>query len=63
MTDDARVLAVPTGDEDSADRLARLQAYTELGLDLLGLAAFFVPGLGEVMLGAIAIQKIGRAHV
>jgi len=62
MLDDARVLAVPTGDEDRADRLARLQAYTELGLDLLGLAAFFVPGLGEVMLGAIAIQIAGDVY-
>jgi len=62
MLDDARVLAVPTGDEDSEDRRARLHAYLELGLDLLGLAAFFVPGLGEVMLGVIAVQIAGDVY-
>lgn len=62
MLDDARVLAVPTGDEDSEDRRARLHAYLELGLDVLGLAAFFVPGLGEVMLGVIAVQIAGDVY-
>ncbi|MFF7066102.1 NEL-type E3 ubiquitin ligase domain-containing protein [Pseudomonas sp. NPDC008258] len=54
--DDAMVLAVPTGVEDEADRNARLQGYLELGLNVLNLAGFFVPGLGEVMLVANVLQ-------
>lgn len=56
MREDARVLAVPTGDEDLASRHARLQAALGAGLDLLSLAALFVPGLGEVMLVVSAAQ-------
>ncbi|MFS0828272.1 NEL-type E3 ubiquitin ligase domain-containing protein [Pseudomonas phoenicis] len=56
ILDDARVLAVPTGDEDLASRHERIQACTSAGLDVLGLAAFFVPVLGEVMLAVSAVQ-------
>lgn len=56
LLDDARVLAVPTGDEDEADRHARLQASLAAGLDLLALASSFVPLLGEVMLVVTAVQ-------
>lgn len=54
--DDARVWAVPTGDEDEADRHERLQASLAAGLDLLALAGSFVPLLGEVMLVVTAVQ-------
>lgn len=54
--DDARVLAVPTGDEDEAARTRRLASYENAGLTLLGLAGLFVPVLGEVMLGVAALQ-------
>ncbi|EOG3618644.1 NEL-type E3 ubiquitin ligase domain-containing protein [Pseudomonas putida] len=54
--DDARVLAVPTGDEDAAARRRRLAGYENAGLTLLGLAGLFVPVLGEVMLGIAALQ-------
>lgn len=50
VLDDARVLAVSTGQEDLADRRERLQAYASAGLDLLGLIGMFVPVLGEIML-------------
>lgn len=53
---DARALAVPTDDEDRQVRSRRLQGLLAAGLDLLGLAALVVPGLGEVMLGVAAIQ-------
>lgn len=56
IIDDAKVLAVPTGVEDSEDREARLQGYLELGLDLLNVASFFVPLLGEMLLVANVLQ-------
>ncbi len=62
MLDDARVLAVPTGDEDLASRHARLQAALGAGLDLLSLAALFVPGLGEIMLVVSAAQIASQVY-
>lgn len=56
ILDDARVLAVPTGDEDAQLRASRLQGYKDAGLTLLNLAGLFVPVLGEVMLGVAAVQ-------
>lgn len=56
LLDDARMLAVPTGDEEEAYRRARLRDLTAAGLDLLGLAGMFVPVLGEVMLAVAACQ-------
>ena len=53
---DARLLAVPTDDEDENSRLQRLHAYETAGLVLLNVAALFVPLLGEVMLGVAAAQ-------
>ncbi|MNO63920.1 E3 ubiquitin-protein ligase sspH2 [compost metagenome] len=60
--DDARYLAVPTGVEDRLSRHKRLQEMLSAGLDLLGLAAFFVPGLGEVMLVVGAVQLLGEVY-
>lgn len=60
MLADASVLAVPTDEEDRKARLARLAFYVDAGLDLLGLASFFVPGLGVAMLGIAALQ-LGEA--
>ncbi|AMA46964.1 NEL-type E3 ubiquitin ligase domain-containing protein [Pseudomonas alabamensis] len=62
MLDDARVLAVPTGDEDLASRHARLQASINAGLNLLNLAALFVPGLGEVMFAVSAVQIAAQVY-
>ncbi|MDV9032082.1 DUF6543 domain-containing protein [Pseudomonas sp. RAC1] len=50
LFDDARLLAVPTGDEDEEDRQQRLQSYLSLGMDLVGMAGFFVPLLGQALL-------------
>jgi len=50
IKDDARVLAVPTGDEDERSRKARLAGFLERGLDVLNLAGLFLSGLGEAML-------------
>lgn len=50
IKDDARALAVPTGDEDEKSRNARLASYFEYGLDVLNLAGFVVPELGQALL-------------
>lgn len=56
LLDDARVLAIPTGDEDADDRRERLDAYASLGMNILTLAGLFVPVLGELLLVDWAAQ-------
>ena len=55
----ARVLAVPTGDEDYQARLRRLDSWLEIAVDVLNAAAFVVPGLNEVMLAVTGAQLMG----
>ncbi|WP_166366149.1 leucine-rich repeat domain-containing protein [Pseudomonas akapageensis] len=54
--DDARVLAVPTADVDHQAWLAQVEHYLSIGLNVVNVAAFFVPGLGEVMMGVMGAQ-------
>jgi hypothetical protein len=58
IKDDARALAVPTGDEDEASRRARLAGYIEQGMDIVNLAALFVPVLGEAMMVVAGAQLL-----
>jgi hypothetical protein len=58
IKDDARVLAVPTGDEDEASRRARLAHDLALGMNAVNLAALFVPVLGEVMMVVAGAQLL-----
>lgn len=51
---DARAIAVPTADANAKARKARLQQWVDAGMNLLNVAAFFVPGLDAVMLGVFA---------
>lgn len=60
--DDARFIAVPTDDEDRQSRQERLQQMLSAGLDLLGMAAFFVPGLGELLLVVNAVQLLDEVY-
>ncbi|QVM92500.1 hypothetical protein JYG34_05570 [Pseudomonas entomophila] len=62
LFDDARYLAVPTGDEDRQDRQARLQALLGAGLDLLSLAALFMPLVGELLLVGTAAQLLDEVY-
>lgn len=62
LLDDAHVLAVPTADLDEQARDARLQAYRELGLNLLNLAGMFVPVLGEGLLAYTAVELAGEVY-
>ena len=57
--DDAAVLAVPTRAADREAWLQELQHYLGLGSSMLNVAAFFVPGLGEVMMVALGAQLLG----
>ncbi|OPA91571.1 hypothetical protein BFW88_12795 [Pseudomonas fluorescens] len=55
---DARLLVVPTDDEDEKSRLRRLDTYKAIGLNLAMLGASFIPGVGEVMLGLAALDVL-----
>ncbi|OCX25094.1 dermonecrotic toxin domain-containing protein [Pseudomonas graminis] len=58
LKDDARVLAVPTDDEDQKTREQRLAEWLDYGMDALNVAALFVPGLGEVMMVVAGAQLL-----
>ncbi|KNX79777.1 hypothetical protein DA83_14525, partial [Pseudomonas sp. 250J] len=62
ILDDARVLAVPTAEADADACRERFERYLEAGLTLLNLAGFFVPVLGEVMLGVAAAQIANEVY-
>ena len=54
MKADAKTIAVPTAEVDARAREKRLKHWLELGMNVLNVAAFFVPGLNTVMLGVFA---------
>lgn len=58
IRDDARVLAVPSASADEKARRERLAFWENIGLDVLNVAAFFVPGLGEVMAAVAGVQLL-----
>ena len=58
LKDDASVLIVPTGDEDTKSRVTRLASYLNMGVSLLGIALGFVPILGELLL-AVSVVQLG----
>ncbi|MFJ3448654.1 dermonecrotic toxin domain-containing protein [Pseudomonas sichuanensis] len=60
LKDNARAIAVPTAEADAKARQARLASWEELGLNVLNVAALFVPGLDVVMLGVFAVQLMGN---
>ncbi|MGY2289980.1 NEL-type E3 ubiquitin ligase domain-containing protein [Pseudomonas sp. SDO528_S397] len=59
---DARVLAVPVAEVDEDAREKRLERYLELGLDLLNVAGFVVPVLGQLMMGVAVGQILGEVY-
>lgn len=56
IKDDARLLIVPTEDEDSKSRLARQVSFLNIGSSLLMVALGFVPVLGEILLASSVVQ-------
>lgn len=59
----ARLLVVPTGDEDEKERLARLETYETIGIDLALFAASFVPGIGEILMAVTAFQLLRGVYL
>ncbi|MBV4480733.1 NEL-type E3 ubiquitin ligase domain-containing protein [Pseudomonas khavaziana] len=59
---DARVLAVPVAEVDEQARRSLAERYVELGLTLANIAGFFVPGLGQLMLGVGVGQLLGEVY-
>lgn len=50
MLRNATDIAVPVAQRDAAAQLARIEGWLGVGLSVLNVAGFFVPGLAEVML-------------
>lgn len=59
---DAAAIAVPTAQVDSAAAESRQQVYLAIGETFFGLALSFVPGVGQVMLGAAITQLLGEVY-
>ncbi len=62
LLNEARHLAVPSADVDEAARQRRLHYWESLGLNLLGVAAFFVPAAGSLMMLVFAAQILGDVY-
>ncbi|EKT4522701.1 hypothetical protein QEM13_001940 [Pseudomonas putida] len=56
---DAASIAVPTADADAKSRLERLEYWLSAGLDVLNVAAMFVPLLNPIMMTIGAAQIMG----
>jgi len=50
---DAKLLLVPNADADAEASRKRLEDWKSLGWGLVGLAGFFIPAVGAVLLGAL----------
>ena len=57
---DARLIAVPTNDEDAKTRWNRLVSYLDIGWNVFNFAVMLVPGMGEVMLGVMMAQLMAE---
>lgn len=60
---DAACIAVPTAQVDAKAQLERLQHWLDNGLNLLNVAAMFIPGLNGVMLAIGASQVLGSVFL
>jgi hypothetical protein len=59
---DARLMVVPTGDEDEKSRLARLETYEAIGVNILLIGASFVPVVGEILAAGTALQMLAQVY-
>ncbi|MHA6160892.1 dermonecrotic toxin domain-containing protein [Pseudomonas sichuanensis] len=58
---DAAAIAVPVAQRDAAAQLARVEQWLGVGLNVLNVAGFFVPALGELLLvigGAQIVNEV-----
>lgn len=59
---DARKLAVPTADIDEDVRKKRLLDFLELGMTVATAAGFFVPVIGQLMMGVAVGQLLAQVY-
>ncbi|NWB50249.1 dermonecrotic toxin domain-containing protein [Pseudomonas gingeri] len=62
LLDDGNFSAVPVADIDRQDHREHLQSLGNIGLNLLNVAALFVPGLGEAMLAVAGAQMFSQIY-
>lgn len=62
LRNEARLLAVPSADADEAARQRRLHYWESVGLDVLGVAAFFIPAAGSLMMLVFAAQVLDEIY-
>ena len=62
LLDDGNFSAVPVTTVDRQDQRDYLQSLANIGLNLLNVAALFVPGLGEAMLAVAGAQMISAVY-
>lgn len=60
IRDEARVMAVPTADQDGAEDAELLKQRREPAMNILSVAGLFVPGVGEIVAGVVGIQLLGE---
>lgn len=58
---DAQTAAVPTNTEDARERLSRLEGFFNAAIDTFNVAAFFIPGVGQIMLLVGCAQMLNDA--
>lgn len=59
---DAGMLLVPTVEADKSEAKARLARWESIGMNALGIAGLFVPGLGELLLAQLAVHVCEQAY-
>ncbi|MHC8398721.1 NEL-type E3 ubiquitin ligase domain-containing protein [Pseudomonas sp. MDT1-17] len=57
---DARLIAVPTDDEDATARWKRLSGYLDIAWNVFNFGAMLVPVLGPAMIGLMAAQLLAE---
>jgi len=62
LRNEARLLAVPSAEVDEEARKRRLHYWESVGLDVLGVAAFFIPAAGSLMAVVFAAQILGEVY-
>ncbi|WP_175650187.1 dermonecrotic toxin domain-containing protein [Pseudomonas sp. Marseille-P9899] len=62
LLNEARQLAVPSADADEAARQQRLHDWESRGLNLLGVAAFFIPAAGQLMTLVFVAQVLDTVY-
>lgn len=62
LLNEARRLAVPSADVDQAASDRRLHYWESVGLNLLGVAAFFIPAAGVLMAVVFAAQILDEVY-